>query len=349
MMLAPSTTSMPQNVLAEDVPLFESYLSGLFSQKPTPKHECFSNISINNSGILFKGCRILPDSFGQYYYYNGSYDQGWGFPYKKKLRYCKFLVKNHLLSKKAPPLQDALWITDTWSEAYYHWHGEVIPRLQYAIDHGLTQYPLLLPSCYAHPWMQWVLRSYNINYHYTSENSIQTVARLHFVYRTAEMSKYNKNLVQRIAKHLFNATANLAKDTPPRIFISRAKADKRCITNEDEVCRVLKSYDFTVIHMETLSYPEQIAIMRNATHIIAQHGAGLTNMLYSRSGTKILEIVNPKPLKNMCHFFGLAVVLENPYYYLKAMPINDGRRNYNCNVTVDINQLHTALKQFLAS
>jgi hypothetical protein len=39
-----------------------------------------------------------------------------------------------------------------------------------------------------------------------------------------------------------------------------------------------------------LSVPEQVQLFRSASHVIAAHGAGLTNILFAPADVKILEI-----------------------------------------------------------
>jgi len=43
----------------------------------------------------------------------------------------------------------------------------------------------------------------------------------------------------------------------------------------------------------SLSFAEQIAAFRDATHIVAPHGAGLANILWCAPGTHVLEVFHP--------------------------------------------------------
>lgn len=46
------------------------------------------------------------------------------------------------------------------------------------------------------------------------------------------------------------------------------------------------------MHLETLSVQEQHSLFYNATVIVALHGAGLANILFSEPGTKVIEILD---------------------------------------------------------
>ncbi|HLP78489.1 MAG TPA: glycosyltransferase family 61 protein [Candidatus Paceibacterota bacterium] len=80
---------------------------------------------------------------------------------------------------------------------------------------------------------------------------------------------------------------------PQRIYISRAKAKHRRLSNEAEVIRRLERIGFRPVHLEELSLPEQIALFRNAEAIVGVHGAGFVNLAFCSPGTKVLEIFTP--------------------------------------------------------
>jgi len=76
-----------------------------------------------------------------------------------------------------------------------------------------------------------------------------------------------------------------------RIYISRANATDRKMANEKELEQLLSSNGFDIVAMEKFELEEQMAIAGNAELIVAPHGAGLANMIFSKSGTSIFEFV----------------------------------------------------------
>lgn len=74
-----------------------------------------------------------------------------------------------------------------------------------------------------------------------------------------------------------------------RIYISRSKACRK-VLNEDALIKMLHKYNFQITHLEELSVAEQIKLFNQASIIIAPHGAGLANMIFSKKGTVILEL-----------------------------------------------------------
>ena len=74
-----------------------------------------------------------------------------------------------------------------------------------------------------------------------------------------------------------------------RIFIKRPLG-RRGILNHHEVSLVLKKYNFIEIELESLSIENQIKIFNEADFVIGCHGAGLSNLVFSKPGTKIIEL-----------------------------------------------------------
>ena len=75
-----------------------------------------------------------------------------------------------------------------------------------------------------------------------------------------------------------------------KIFISR-KFSKRGIENDDEIYSYLKQkYGFKRFFLENLSIKKQVEIFYNARIVIATHGAGSLNMIFSKKNASIFEI-----------------------------------------------------------
>ena len=84
-----------------------------------------------------------------------------------------------------------------------------------------------------------------------------------------------------------------------KIYVSRKLAVKRHLSNEQEFLGLLKKHKFRKVYLEKLSVREQVELFRSASHVIAAHGAGLTNVLFAPADVKILEI---RPLRTSGQF-----------------------------------------------
>lgn len=75
-----------------------------------------------------------------------------------------------------------------------------------------------------------------------------------------------------------------------RIYIRRA--GRRRLLNEEDLIRLLKQYDFTIIDDIPRSVAEQVSIYKNASFIMGPHGASFTNIVWCRPGTHLFELFN---------------------------------------------------------
>jgi hypothetical protein len=81
------------------------------------------------------------------------------------------------------------------------------------------------------------------------------------------------------------------------IYISRSRS-RRSFTNELELEDFLRKFGAIIVHAENLSISDQIELFESAGCIIAPHGAGVTNIIFSNRRARLLEIfernfVNP--------------------------------------------------------
>lgn len=75
-----------------------------------------------------------------------------------------------------------------------------------------------------------------------------------------------------------------------KILISRSLALVRRIRNQDRLSGMLRELGFNAHCLENYSLREQASLFENAKSVIGPHGAGLTNLLFSKAGTKVVEI-----------------------------------------------------------
>ena len=67
------------------------------------------------------------------------------------------------------------------------------------------------------------------------------------------------------------------------------------IINLEETQNLLREKNFDIVKLENLSFDEQIYIFSNAKIVIGAHGAGLTNLCFSKEKTKVIEIRSSEP------------------------------------------------------
>ena len=102
--------------------------------------------------------------------------------------------------------------------------------------------------------------------------------------------------------------------TGRRIYISRGLATYRRVLNEEHVVQLLSQHGFEVIKSEGLSMWEQAEIMASCEAVVAPHGGGLSNLVFCRPGTKVIEIFSPELVAG--YFWKLCNELKLDYYYI---------------------------------
>lgn len=149
--------------------------------------------------------------------------------------------------------------------------------------------------------------------------------------------------VQRVVNFTASIQASSAF-TPERIYISRALALRRHIENESAVIAALTDRGFTCVQLERLSLAEQIALFRTVKVVVAPHGAGLANLVFSRPGTRVIECFGHHYV-NSC-FAQLAEACELDYISIVAPGEGPWEKNPKSNrldFSIEIESLRAAL------
>lgn len=132
------------------------------------------------------------------------------------------------------------------------------------------------------------------------------------------------------------------KTVPKKIYLSRSRATYRRISNEDEVSKTLHKRGFIDVYPEKLSFQQQIDFFANAEAVVAPHGAGLTNVIFSKPTTKVIQLFTPGFLCacywDLCDKLGQQhsyLVGEGPTLSPTIAPYAD--------IKIDINKLNKVL------
>ena len=106
-----------------------------------------------------------------------------------------------------------------------------------------------------------------------------------------------------------------------RLYISRSRAGYRHVIDEDGLIERLYARGFQGICLETFPFDQQVAIMQAAEVIVAPHGAGLTNLVFCRPGTIVLELCSPVYAPH--YFWELAHCADLPHYHLIGRDLDE--------------------------
>ena len=273
------------------------------------------NVTATPEGMLFKGAAILPESFSSpviMRYFLG-----------RPQSVAKFFAKNRLLRRRRRVRESRLWITDDWSGGYFHWLADALPRL-YAARDAARDHVLLLPHGYER--LEFVTSSLKLfplrGVEYVGADEVCVCERLLMPTHTAPSGHYNEPLVRELRDFILDACGAGEAETDARLYVSRGRAPKRRLTNEEEVARVVGEFGFRVVRFEEHAFEEQVRLAASARHLVSNHGAGLTNILFMPEGGSVLEL-RREGERERNWFFNLASAAGLRYYYQPCAPADD--------------------------
>ena len=234
------------------------------------------------------------------------------------------------------------YLSNTWVENYYHWMQLTLPLLRL---------------------YRQMLRDTKIDYFYVGEGlqsrfQSETLARLgieerqlvrqpcrgdhllcaFYLHRPEHSGlRYRDVWGHRFVSALY--PPDVSEASPRFLYIRRGRARARGTANESELIRFLQRYGFVAVTLDGLSVSEQAKLFTNAAAIVGTHGAALTNLLFARPCTKVIEIFPPGIHETS--YFTASTHSGLEYYYMVGRAAGNGRDH---NMAVDLRKLEGVLQ-----
>ena len=253
----------------------------------------YKNVFVSHEGLCLQHFRLLP-----YSSFNicTSYDKSFGW------QYYKLVVEQYMVSTFGKSLKKIILDDDSnyalihtkWAN-YSFWITSSLVRLLMLQNSGMD-FTLLYPeewdnvayiqeSLKAFPNLK--LKRIPAGVHIQVKNLLLPEVRpFTACFNGEELQMVHNYIVARIPEEYKSRTYSA------RIYVTRRKAKYRKIGNEQEVVALLEKYGFSVIDFDDMTFWEQVAQMQAANYIVAIHGAGMANIVFANSKTKILELLH---------------------------------------------------------
>jgi len=254
------------------------------------------------------------------------------------------LLTHHLLNtfnKKVESIHtidESAVILGDWGTNYYHILTEEIPNLI-----KINKYSKTLPVIMNHneTYIKDILsvfkfenpiikidksNLYNIRKCYTTNISL-----------SGKPSKYELELVR---NYLINKNIIKMEKQELGVIIYRIEDERRILNHNDMLNHLNNKYSnikWVVFHV--MSFLDTINLFSKAKIIIAPHGAGLTNMMFSPTGCNIIELM-PYSDPNECYYH-LSSILDHNYYCIVC---NDTGKNNKKNMNIKFEYLDKVMK-----
>jgi hypothetical protein len=147
-----------------------------------------------------------------------------------------------------------------------------------------------------------------------------------------------------LLRDTLSSTAIKTDDNKRRIYIAR-KARRR-LTNEAEVIKVLKEFNFEIIEDTPKTVAQQVALYSSAGVIIGPHGASYTNMVHCKPGTILIELFPGNYYPDYYRYLSYAMDLK--YFAIFEDDIQETHyRNVDKDITIDPAKIKSALAKIL--
>jgi len=185
-------------------------------------------------------------------------------------------------------------MTTLWADFYYHWMLEVLPKFHMLKEQNINPDYYLL-NIQNKSFQKACLKELKIPEEkilITDKNTFIQAEKL-IVPSIPGYTGHNPMWAIEFVRSTFLRDTTPDNSYPAKIYISRKKAYSRRFVNDEEVETILKNLEFKEIIIENYDIFEQAKIFFNAKIIFSPHGGGLTNIIFSRSKTKVIEVFSP--------------------------------------------------------
>ena len=292
---------LPDNVSKYDYKIFKEDLKKKFNKVyyyEINNFNFFNNnyFDINSKKILFDFLQIENISNFRFI--------------KKIILLIFFYLKKFIkLIDKKEEIEKGIIIHNRQSSGYFHWVNDILPKITIIKKlKKFDKYPIILPENLKSNFHFESLKLLNMNFIKQKKNL--TIKKAIYIPDLSPSGSPRPKILKLFSDKLkkFSKEKKLQK-----IYISRRKS-RRKIVNENQLIKILLKHNFKIYFMEDLKFIDQISICNSAKVLIGLHGAGLTNSMWMKKNSILLEI-RPRNEFNLNCYFALANILKLKYYY----------------------------------
>jgi hypothetical protein len=189
---------------------------------------------------------------------------------------------------------------------YYHWIHEILCRLA-MLDILNIEYDYLYVPATSKFMLEtlklWgveehkIIQPYNEMYAIQADELIVPSLVTNVTYESNSCTCFSSYSNHFLLSYVKNKLLTKAKEYPvekkfnKRFFTSRKDTTLRKILNETELIELFKNYNIDSYNLSELSVIEQIQLFHNAEVVIGPHGANLTNIIFCKPGTVVIELL----------------------------------------------------------
>jgi hypothetical protein len=201
-------------------------------------------------------------------------------------------ILDRLLPRRCRTLAGApCLLAHPWTDGYYHWMFEVLPRLSVLEQFpSLAATPLIVPQ-ELNAFQRESLSLLGIpgDRLLQTEHGFFEAERLYFPQVPAPTGNPSPQAVSWLRSRFQATRPSVPTADTGLLYITRRDAPQRRLLNEEAVLDLLRPMGFQPVSLAGMPLAEQVRLFSRARFVIAPHGAGLTNMVFAPQGAKLIE------------------------------------------------------------
>lgn len=230
-----------------------------------------------------------------------------------------------------------------WASSYYHWLIDVLPRLAAAIPYLPPDTKYLINEN-PNKWQIESLAAFGIEESrlvFQRDEMQSKLEHLWFATPVCQTGFATRETLMPVVARIKEFFGASEYQPSRKLYISRRKANRRRLLNEDEFLAKLLPHGFEVLFCEEMTPAEQVQAFAEAQTIIAPHGAGLTNLIFAAPGCKIYEI-NYSDKVYRGHYWLLSILLGHSFECLSAEKVNLSGEDFD--LVANLSAIESVLK-----
>lgn len=200
------------------------------------------------------------------------------------------------------------WCYHRFYFQYFHWFIDCLPRLWILLKYGIKPEKYFFGEIGTHEFIIESLKVLNISLDSCIQIDLSKSYNFSNVYFPTSLLNESVHLrpslgdgkhfkggwdpdyLKFINKAFRNFYLKDQNKSTKRIFITRGELDHRKLENKKEIYSLLEKFNFEIINPGELSFSSQVKTFASASIIIGIHGAGLTNVLWANTSSKVTVI-----------------------------------------------------------
>lgn len=287
------------------------------------------NVYVNGMGVVFKNLRIfepsLPDAALLVNFQNTYLLKQW-----------IGLTEKFSIAEKPYAL---VW--DHWSsDNYYHWMTESLGKLLVLKKYYSDCVLVLKKSMPEYVTLSASLLGFT-DVVFIEEDSVCSFEQLIYPDLMSIRDVHNAALIKEVVEKITGSFSVVKSQSRKRVYVSRAQQQKRQVINEEKVIELMTQFDFEIAYFESMSVYEQIELMINTDILVGIHGANLTNIMFLKPGSKVIEMAGIGS-KHLGYFY-LASAVDVKYYWLGSDIVAGVGEGNDYDIEVDLIELENLL------